>query len=276
MHVHKKTYRTGQFAKKASISERTLRFYDQVGLFSPRHHSDSGYRLYTDEDYPRLQQILGLKYLGFSLEEIQQCLKNGPTRFKDALGIQKAMMQERKAHLEAIIRTIEETETRLSDDAPDWEPIIRIIEVIQMNEKKEWVNKYFNSEEIQKINEISARAYTESDRAKLAEWGKHWSEADQREADRKWTELYAEAKRLADASQDPAGEEAQALAERWMGLVNEFTRGDPGITAGLQKFWETLGELPPEQAPLRNPLNPQQQAFMDRVLSVYKQRKGST
>jgi MerR family transcriptional regulator, thiopeptide resistance regulator len=272
--VSNKTYRTGQFAKKASVTERTLRFYDKVGLLSPRHYSDAGYRLYTDEDYPRLQQILGLKYLGFSLEEIQECLKNGPTLFKDALAVQKAMMQDRKAHLEAIIRTIEETEARLEHGARDWEPIIQIIEVIQMEEKKEWINKYFSDEQVQKMNEISADAYTEEDRARLAEWGAGWSEEDQREADRKWAELYAEAKRLADAGQDPAGEDAQALAGRWMGLVGEFTRSDPGVTTGLKKFWEKIGELPPEQAPLPNPFSPEQQAFMDRVLSIYEQRKG--
>jgi DNA-binding transcriptional MerR regulator len=267
-------YRTGQFAKKASVSVRALRFYDQVGLLSPSQYSESGYRLYTDEDYPRLQQILGLKYLGFSLDEIRDCLKNGPETFKEALRVQKAMMRERKAHLEAIIQTIEATEAQLHDGVQEWEPIIKIIEVIQMNEKNEWIYKYFNAEQVQKLNEISAASYTEDDRAKLAEWGANWSEADQREADRKWAQVYAEAKRLADAGADPAGNEAQALADRWMGLVSEFTHGDPGITAGLQKFWGKLGELPEEAAALRNPLDPQQQAFVDRVLSVYKQRKG--
>ena len=265
-------YQTGQFARKAAVSPRTLRYYDQVGLLSPSHYSESGYRLYTDEDYLRLQQILGLKYLGFSLEEIQHFLQNGPRQFKRSLAVQKAMLEERKQHLERIIQTIEETEARLAQGVQDWESVAQIIEVIQMEEKKEWINKYFDAETQQKMEELRNAAYTDEDRAKLAEWGKGWSEADQQEADRKWAELFAEAKRLADAGTDPSGPEAQDLAGRWMALVGEFTRGDPGISAGLQKFWQQMDQLPAEQRPVPKVLDDHQQAFVDQALAIYNQK----
>jgi DNA-binding transcriptional MerR regulator len=54
----------------AGLTVRTLRYYDQIGLFRPSGHSDSGYRLYTQTDITRLQQILSLKELGLSLEQI--------------------------------------------------------------------------------------------------------------------------------------------------------------------------------------------------------------
>jgi DNA-binding transcriptional MerR regulator len=276
--VDKNTYRIGQFAKKASVSVRALRFYDQTGLLVPAAYSESGYRLYTDEDFPRLQQILGLKYLGFSLEEIQLCLQNGPVSFRDALAVQKAMLMERKAHLETIIQTIEQTEKHLTTGAEanggtDWGPIIKIIEVIRMEEKNEWVNKYFNDDQLKKMQELQESSYTEEDRKKMAEWGKGWSEEDQRKADREWGALYDEARRLADAGADPAAPEAQALADRWMKQVSAFTRNDPGIAAGLQKFWEKMGELPPDQAPMPKVLNDRQQAFVDQALAVYNQRQ---
>jgi DNA-binding transcriptional MerR regulator len=62
-----------------SVSIRTLRYYDKVGLLSPSQYTEAGYRLYTDADLLRLQQILALKFLGFSLEEIKHCLQIGPT-----------------------------------------------------------------------------------------------------------------------------------------------------------------------------------------------------
>jgi len=277
--VEKKTYRIGQFARKASVSVRTLRFYDQVGLLEPTTYSESGYRQYTDDDFPRLQQILGLKYLGFSLDEIQRCLQNGPTSFKEALAIQKAMLLERKGHLETIIQTIEQTEARFNgspgvNDTPNWEPIIKIIEVIRMEEKNDWVKKYFNDEQLKKMQELQESSYTEEDRKKLAEWGKGWSEEDQRKADQAWGELYAEAKRLADAGSDPGGPEAQALAARWMNQVSAFTRSDPGVTVGLQKFWEKMGEMPANQAPIPKVLDDKQQAFVDRAMAIYHQRQG--
>ncbi len=267
-------YRTGEFARKASVSVRTLRYYDQLGLLSPSTYSQAGYRLYTDQDFPRLQQILGLKYLGFSLDEIRRCLDGSPGRFKDALGIQKAMLLERKAHLEAILQAIEQTEAWLDEPVQDWEPIIKIFEVMQMNDKQEWIKKYFTDEQAQKMNQLTEAAYTEADRQKLADWGQGWSEADQMEASRRWDALYQEAKFLADAGKDPGGDEAQALAARWMALVNEFTRGDAGITAGLQRFGEQMAELPEDERPMPKVLSDPQQAFVDQALALYNSRKG--
>ena len=55
-------YKTGEFAKKASISIRTVRYYDQKGLLKPSVIDTNGYRLYTDKDFEKLQKILSLKY----------------------------------------------------------------------------------------------------------------------------------------------------------------------------------------------------------------------
>jgi DNA-binding transcriptional MerR regulator len=266
-------YRTGEFARKASVSERTLRYYDRLGLLSPTAYSQAGYRLYSDQDFPRLQQILALKYLGFSLEEIRRCLDGNPRRFKRALAVQKAMLLERKIHLEAILAAIERTDALLDGPVQDWEPIIKIMEVMQMNDKQEWIKKYFSDEQAQKMAELSEAAYTDADRQKLAEWGQGWSEADQVEASRRWDELYQQAKSLADAGKDPAGEEAQALASRWMALVSEFTHGDAGVAVGLQKFWQGMADLPESQRPLPKVLDDRQQAFVDQALALYKGRK---
>ena len=69
-------YTTGEFARKAGVSVRTIRYYDKQGILKPSHVSESGYRLYTDGDFGKLQKILTLKYLGFSLEEIQEISMN--------------------------------------------------------------------------------------------------------------------------------------------------------------------------------------------------------
>ena len=51
-------YTAGDFAKKAGVTIRTIRFYDSKGLLKPSSISDSGYRLYTDADFAKLQIIL--------------------------------------------------------------------------------------------------------------------------------------------------------------------------------------------------------------------------
>lgn len=63
-------YSSGQFARLAGVSVRTIRFYDKQNILKPSYVSPSGARFYTDSDLAGLQQILLLKYLGFSLEDI--------------------------------------------------------------------------------------------------------------------------------------------------------------------------------------------------------------
>ena len=114
-------YHTGQFAQKASVSIRTLRYYDKVGLLSPSQYTEAGYRLYTDTDFLSIQQILALKFLGFSLEEIKQFLRTGPTILQESLALQKAMMQEKRNQLDTIIQAIDETAELLQTNKQDWE-----------------------------------------------------------------------------------------------------------------------------------------------------------
>ena len=63
-------YKTGKFAKLANVSERTIRYYDKIGLLKPSFVMENGYRQYSDLDLLKLQKILSLKHLGFSIEEI--------------------------------------------------------------------------------------------------------------------------------------------------------------------------------------------------------------
>ena len=65
-------YSSGEFAKKAHVTKKTIRYYDEHNILKPSFVSDSGARFYSDEDFARLQQILFLKYLGFSLADIKE------------------------------------------------------------------------------------------------------------------------------------------------------------------------------------------------------------
>ncbi|MDN4075157.1 MerR family transcriptional regulator [Fictibacillus terranigra] len=69
-------YKIGELAAVAGLTVRTLRYYDQIDLLSPSAHSGSGHRLYDKNDFFRLQQILALKELEVSLEEIKSILND--------------------------------------------------------------------------------------------------------------------------------------------------------------------------------------------------------
>jgi MerR family transcriptional regulator, thiopeptide resistance regulator len=267
--VDRRLYRSGEFARKASVTVRTLRYYDKVGLLRPSAHTESGYRLYTDEDLGRLQQILALKFLGFALDEIRGWLRGGPALLHEALALQKAMMREKRAQLDAIITAIEQTEAVLLADTRDWEPIIHIIEAIQMQQTQDWVKKYFTDEQLRKMQELSEASYTDEDRQKLAAWGSGFTEADQQAATEQWAAVGAELQRLAAIGADPAGAEGQALAQRWRALIDGFTRGDASVERGLRRFHENMAKLPAEQAPMPVSRSPAELAFLEQMLAAY-------
>ena len=68
-------FRIGDFARLSQVSVKTLRFYDEVGLLKPTFvDGATGYRYYSADLLPRLNRILALKDLGFSLEQIEVVL----------------------------------------------------------------------------------------------------------------------------------------------------------------------------------------------------------
>lgn len=95
-------YSSGQFAKMAHVSVRTIRFYDQKHLLQPSYVSESGARFYTDYDFVKLQQILLLKYLGFSLDDIKEMSTGQQEHYflKNALTMQKKLIEQRLEEME--------------------------------------------------------------------------------------------------------------------------------------------------------------------------------
>src|SRR5262249_25996475 len=66
--------KVGELAKRTGLTIRTLHHYDEIGLLKPSLHTAAGHRLYTAADVARLQQVLSLRQLGFSLEQVRDCL----------------------------------------------------------------------------------------------------------------------------------------------------------------------------------------------------------
>lgn len=69
-------FTAGEFAKLHHLNKRTLHYYDSVGIFSPKHKGDNGYRYYAYEQSIDLENILALREIGMSIEEIQIYMKN--------------------------------------------------------------------------------------------------------------------------------------------------------------------------------------------------------
>ena len=66
----------GEIAERTGVTQRTLRFYEEKGLLKPPSRMDGGFRLYSEEDVERVEQIRQLqRLLGFSLAEIKEMVE---------------------------------------------------------------------------------------------------------------------------------------------------------------------------------------------------------
>src|SRR4051794_33475174 len=72
--MRSESLKVGELARRTGLTIRTLHHYDEIGLLRPSLHTEAGHRLYTAGDVARLQQIVSLRQLGFSLEQVRDCL----------------------------------------------------------------------------------------------------------------------------------------------------------------------------------------------------------
>lgn len=133
--MKKEYYTAGEIARIAGVSLRTIRFYDAKGLLPPVSHSQAGYRCYDRNSLALLQRILMLKYLGFSLEQIQQLIAAQDADALDQQTIleqQRSLLTARKKYLEQLISTIELAQ---NNDGDKWQILIRCLNLLTSEEK---------------------------------------------------------------------------------------------------------------------------------------------
>jgi DNA-binding transcriptional MerR regulator len=209
--------KVGELARRTGVTVRTLHYYDELGLLAPSHHTDAGHRLYAACDVARLQQIKSLRHLGFSLEEIRECLSRpdfSPQRLVELhlrrLREQIELEQRLYKRLEALAESL-----RAAGEVSA-EEFIQAIEAISLFEK------YFRP---QQLDEIRARRDIVG-------------EERIRQVEAEWPELIAQVRAEMDKGTDPASLAMQQLARRWKGLLDEFTGGNPAIERSLRTMYE--------------------------------------
>ena len=101
-------YSIKEVSQLSGVSVRTLHYYDTIGLLSPQK-SENQYRLYSENDLDKLQQILFYKVLEFSLKDIKKMMQDSKSRHLDILLQQQQLLKQRYQHLEQVIVTIDKT-----------------------------------------------------------------------------------------------------------------------------------------------------------------------
>lgn len=140
-------WKVGDLAKLTGLTVRTLRFYDQIGLFSPSGHSDTGHRLYNEADIKRLHQIVSLKDLGLSLEEIQSILKEHTYTPSDIVDIQIERVRKNIKTGQKLLAELERVAERMNKQVPlSIDAFISLLETMKLSHEKHIIERRLNWE----------------------------------------------------------------------------------------------------------------------------------
>lgn len=145
---------TGQIAKQTGMTVRTLRYYDQIGLLEPSQYTDGSARMYSKEDLIRLQKIQTLKYIGLSLDEIKNIIRDealSEAALRSSLAAQKEILYQKHSHMENVIRSINQALDHMDRDhtlhASDWNSLTGLIKAV--HSEKDWVEQYHTATRLQ-------------------------------------------------------------------------------------------------------------------------------
>ncbi|MEC0208863.1 ankyrin repeat domain-containing protein [Paenibacillus ehimensis] len=150
-------YRTGKFAEMAGVTTRTLRYYERMGLLKPGHRSESGQRLYSKEDFVRLQQIVTLKFVGFSLKQIRRIVENKDIQLSALLAMQREWIERKIWNLQLAVQAIRKAELAVEEGmGPYVDNLQQIIRVMEMQTNRDWADEFLQA--ALEGNEATARA----------------------------------------------------------------------------------------------------------------------
>ena len=194
--------KVGELARRTGLTVRTLHHYHQVGLVKPSAQTASGHRLYTAADVARLQQVLSLRQLGFSLDEIRGCLERPGCSAREILRLHVARLRERIGLQSRLCTRLEVLAGRL-----DAAGSVSADELLNAMEEMTMIEKLYTPEQMQQFQQVG-QAVGPDEMAAVQE---------------EWTALLAEVR--ANHHLDPASPRAQELGRRWEALTERTMRG---------------------------------------------------
>jgi len=201
-----------QVARRTGVTVRTLHHYEACGLLPPATRSGAGYRLYGGAELRRLQHIVSLKALGFTLDAIRASLDADAPTLAEALLQQVARLRETIARQHELLARLEKLEQRLAaGEVIDGNTLLSTIEASTIMEN------YLSDEQRETIRQRGEMLGAERIRA----------------VEQAWPQVIAGMTAAMELDKDPASEEVQALAAKWRALLREFTGGDAGIQHSL-------------------------------------------
>ena len=251
-------WRIKEISNLTGVSVRMLHHYDKVGLLKPSMRASNGYRWYSEPDVAKLQQIIALKFFGFSLAQIKTMMQQPPEIYEH-LCIQQRMLADQSEHLrqtqDALAIVLEQSKT--SAGPLNWNNLITLIERYRMADKiKElWANT---------LSDKQKDSYLKS-RQKYPKEFAAWEES----------------LKAMNSGQlgDPEGPDGQRAVESFLQLMQAQAKLNAGAIKPVEMTKEDADEMSQYiQKCLSQsiPLNPEACSWFARAMNAHKLRRWQT
>lgn len=164
-------------SKLSGVSVQTLHHYDRINLLKPSIRLSNGYRIYSEKDLLRLQQIIALKFFGFELSQIKALLA-GSAGSIEHFSVQAKLLEQKATTLLDASKFLKQIISGITDDKfIPWETIIKLIEVYRMTQQLEhsWVKEIFTPDELKQYAAFEAELKTKSTPQQQIAFEKSWA-----------------------------------------------------------------------------------------------------
>lgn len=160
-------------SKLTGVSVQTLHHYDRIDLLKPSIRLSNGYRIYSEKDLLRLQQIIALKFFGFELSKIKKLLTSNAGAIEHFTA-QARLLEQKANNLLDASNALKQIIFDADDKSIPLETIIKLIEVYRMTQQLEhsWVKEIFTPDELKQYANFEAGLKAKPDQK--AEFEQQW------------------------------------------------------------------------------------------------------
>lgn len=208
----------GELSKQTGVTVRTLDYYDEINLITPSSKTSGGHRLYDDGDVMKLQQVLALKYMGFSLEQIKARLNDSMKTWHQSINEQIDMVHQEQERLNLLEKALLGILYSIEFEGDmDWSVVFGIIQLFQKGPEYTF--------------QAHAEHFTPEGIQKMMQFNNKMSEEDIKE----WVSSIQAIK--ANININPASKKALTLVEQWMTLADNIFDHDKEF---LGNMWQSM------------------------------------
>lgn len=210
-------------AELIGTTVRTLHYYDEIGLLKPSIITEAKYRLYTENDLSRLQEVLFFREVGFALKEIKQLLNAPAYNRNEALKKHLQILKARRERIDGLIELVKKEISGIKDYSFNAFSNSRILD-LQAQFREEIIQRWGETDSFKEFEAVTS---------------KHTHQAQQEQSDAFLSKSQEIFENLAmHEEKDPACLEVQSIVKEWQEYISEhFYKCDNKMLSYLSNLY---------------------------------------